>query len=67
MIRKRLNCTEKRTKPEARDITKVVMVVPSLPSADPAEPLRVPLITPAMPDIVRMQRAREISLSSHSP
>jgi len=52
MMRKRPNCTAKRMKPAAREITNVVIVVPSRPCAEPAAPLAVPLRILMMSDIL---------------
>ena len=45
MMRKAPNCTPKRTNPAAREIAKVWIVVPTLPWAEPAAPLMIPVIS----------------------
>lgn len=52
MIRKVLNWIAKRMKPAAKEMAKVVIVVPSLPCAAPEFPLSVPFRMVTMPDIV---------------
>lgn len=53
-MRKRENCTAKRIIPAAREIMKVVIVVPTFVWAVPAEPLAVPFRMEMMSDILML-------------
>lgn len=61
MRRNNPNWTVKRIKPAAKEMTKVVIVVPSFPCADPAAPLSVPLRMLVMSDIVLFKAALRLA------